>query len=82
MKREDVTRERLLEVLNEKLHKLEACQDCEFRKPPHRLRKPDADGCNWSEFVDVGRCRGCDPNLLAGVISWARQRYNLLSRPD
>ena len=31
MKREDVTRERLLEVLNEKLHKLEACQEVKSR---------------------------------------------------
>lgn len=80
MRREYVTPERLLEVLNEKLHEDEECQDCEFRRPPHGPKDPDEDGCNWSSSPDLlGRCSGCGPNLTY-VIQWTRERYNLLPR--
>ena len=80
MAREYVDPERLLEVLNEKLYELEVCPDWKFRKPPHGPKKLDADGCNWSDIVDIeGPSRECG-STLRRVISWARERYNLLPR--
>ena len=80
MAREYVDPERLLEVLNEKLYEQEVCPDWKFRKPPHGPKKLDADGCNWSDIVDIeGPSRECG-STLRRVISWARERYNLLPR--
>ena len=59
---EYVTPERLLEVLNKKLYELEACPDWKFRRPPHGPKKPDANGCNWSDIVDIrGTMQGVWP---------------------
>ena len=75
MKMEYVTPERLLEVLNEKLYELEACPDWKFRRPPHGPKKPDANGCNWSDIVDIeGPCRECGPEPVP--VSWTSGRRN------
>jgi hypothetical protein len=46
--RELVSNERLLEILNERLHKYDQCEECYFRGVVIPLRHPDPEGCNWS----------------------------------
>ena len=80
--RQVVSRERLIQILNETLAQQDqhhACEDVEARKLAPSVRKPDADGCNWTSDSLVWtrlpshRCR----QVLRGVLTELRARYNI-----
>ena len=76
--REYVTRERLVEILNEKLGESEVCAECQFLDQVFRCQEPDDKGCNWSPHMTIrGRfVESCRPHADLAV-QWAHERYNL-----
>lgn len=79
MERSERTQEQILEIMNEKLHRVEDCRGWRFRPPLYRYGEPKEDGCNWSPWVnmDAGSA-ACGKNIREDVIASARERYNLL----
>lgn len=75
-----VGKDRLLEILNERLHEYDECKECYFRGAVIPLRYPDPEGCNWSRDL-ILRCStpasdSC--KLIAKrVIDEVAQQYNL-----
>ena len=83
--RELVTVEQLLEILNDRLSRSDACDDCRFDGPVYRLRGTDDLGCNWDRGLTL-RCSGVSPAPCAGhadqVIFEVSERYNLAPIAD
>ncbi|CAN5803022.1 hypothetical protein BH23GEM6_BH23GEM6_15850 [soil metagenome] len=80
-RKKNVTPERLLKVLNERLDGYGHCGSCHFAGPIRRLPDPEEDGRNWSRFIAlvctsaVGS--GCT-RVAERIIQDAAQEYNLL----
>jgi hypothetical protein len=78
--KKNVTPERLLRVLNERLDGYGHCGSCQFAGPIRRLPEPEEDGRNWSRFIAlvctaaVGS--GCT-RVAERIIDDAAQEYNL-----
>ncbi len=80
----NVTPERLLEILNEKLRESGECDELEFQKPPMRYADGvfDGSGCNWSPFLILtGPADYCLPDAWDAV-AWARDLYNLVPESE
>ena len=85
IQRQVVSRERLLELLNEALHdealhRQRVSEDCRFKGPLMVLQEPDETGCNWSDNVQIRRSGNAElPSLtvLARALLRVRRRYNL-----
>jgi|GEM_PF-2432370 len=75
-----VSNQRLLQILNERLHAHDDCKECYFSSAVMALRCPDSEGCNWSRDLNV-RCsartsQAC--KLIAEcVIDDLARQYNL-----
>ena len=80
MDRALVSNERLLEILNDRLHEYDQCRECYFPGSVIALRHPDLEGCNWSRDL-ILRCssRVSDSCQLFAkrVIDEAAKDYNL-----
>lgn len=81
MNRELVTSERLLEILNERLHQHDECKECKFHTAVTSLPHPRPDGCNWIlERMSI-RCSGPASNSCGGIadaiLYEVSQQYNL-----
>jgi hypothetical protein len=79
MGREEVSRDKILKILNEELSKYKECEDCKFSRVV-QFARPDSEGCNWSNRLYL-RCSGrpaksCEP-FAKNVINEARKKYNL-----
>ena len=80
--RQVVSRERLIQILNETLAQQDqhhACEDVEARTLGPSLRDPDADGCNWTS-ENLVWIRGPSPpcrQVLVEVLTELRARYNI-----
>lgn len=78
MARTLVSSDKLRAWLNSELKKHDECADCEFGGvTPYR--RPDEDGCNWSE--PILRCSG-QPTVVCStagreVLAQARARFNV-----
>jgi hypothetical protein len=85
MNREFVDKDRLLEILNERLHEYDECRECYFTGAVTLLRNTDQEGCNWSRDM-ILRCstRSSNSCNLIGnrVINEVAQQYNLKGLPD
>lgn len=65
--RVEVSKEELLELLNERLQEREDTESCSFVGPIICLKGFDQEGCNWSRQVHL-RCSGRDAtDYLASV---------------
>ncbi len=78
MDRTEVTKQELVEIINDELKKHETCEECHVNAITS-LAEPDPEGCNWSEPYVT--CSGtpaevCRPTA-ARVISKLRAEYNL-----
>lgn len=80
MKRQKVSMEELLKILNDELSKYEECIDCHFDSVlPH---DPDAEGRNWDK--PILQCAGrlsdpCTP-IAAKIVIEARRKYILITK--
>ena len=81
MVREEVSEERLLAILNEKLAENDRCKDCTFPGPIHRLMEPNEDGGNGDQLPTLS-CGGRSTYPCAAwalqVVQQASKQYNLL----
>ena len=79
-RRQSVSRDRLIELLNEELACHGEWPDCRIKGPIYALRKPDATGCNWSDTLQLRRSGTHlwpPVEVMARVITSVRARYNL-----
>jgi hypothetical protein len=80
MKRELVTPQELVTRMNAELHGRGIPEAVAFRGSVYRYRSPDEAGVNWSDQVTLGGS-GVSPRFYipeaAGVVVWARERFNL-----
>ena len=89
LKREAVSQERLLKLLNEALHKeglhRQVSEDCRSDGPVYQLQEPDETGCNWSDSLHL-RCSGPAERpsiaVMARAVQEVRRRYNLATERD
>lgn len=78
IQREAVSKERLLELLNEALGPVS--DGWQFDGPVYQLREPDETGCNWSDSLQLRRGGGGgQPSIavVARAVQEVRRRYNL-----
>lgn len=80
MRRETVSQEELLAIINAELAQSEDCGEARVTGPIYQLRDEQPDGCNWSDQITVS-LRGNDPDeckrVLTPIMRRVRQRYNL-----
>jgi hypothetical protein len=80
MRRELVSKDDLISILNKKLAKYEECENCRFVGLLD-LAEEDEDGCNWSRTSVTVRCSGvpadiCEP-FAARIVSEVGKKYNI-----
>ena len=78
MKRNVVSENELISLLNVELRKYDECKDCQFDSIL-KLRVPDKKGCNWSSAYL--RCSGVAPDeckpFVSEILSEAKAKYNI-----
>ena len=80
MKRDLVSKDELISILNKELAKYEDCENCRFHGVIE-LAEEDEDGCNWSRSDVIVRCSGvpaeiCMP-FAARTVSEVGGKYNI-----
>lgn len=75
--RQQVTVEELVGFINRELGA--RGHDIRLHGPIHVLRKPDEDGCNWSDGLNwrLGESGEKPLRVLGEVVGEARRRFNL-----
>ena len=78
--REEVSEDRLIEELNQRLALYPHCSDCEFVGPIRKADDPYGDGGNWLRQLTV-RGRPADPQAVgstaADVVTQVASAFNL-----
>lgn len=79
MKRQVISKEKLISILNEDLSKHEECAGCQFETRIVKLKKVDESGCNWTTLGL--KCSGLSVDVCSGtvqqIVSDARTKYNV-----
>jgi hypothetical protein len=78
--RKQVSPERLLELLNQRLAAYGHCHNCRFAGPIRRLDEPRPDGRNWSRYIPLtcgSQTAGGCARVANRIIDDATLEYNL-----
>ena len=78
--REEVSLTRLKDILNAELTKSDPCRRCSFPRAPGPLKRPDSDGCNWSQDLTLRRGPRADATcgeVAERAVADVSRRFNL-----